>query len=198
LNFLAHGLLGGEQPEVVTGSFLGDFYRGTLDESLSGDLRFGIQLHRHIDAVSNRLPGIRLSVARYPRSVRRFAPIFLDVLADHFLARHFVQYWDGDLHQFTSRLYQQLQSTRSEMPPEASRFVDHAFATNLLHRYANLPEIAQVYRSIERRFTRPMPGLAESAFELSERLYSDLESDFHAYFPVLQNAAREFSATKTC
>ncbi len=192
MNFLAHGLLGGDHPDMITGSFLGDFFKGPVPTTLIPGLRMGVKLHRHIDAASNAHPGIRNSIYRYPPSQRRFAPVFLDVLGDHFLARHFSDYSENDLPHYTRSLYPMLEARREHLPKSAIAFVNHLVRTDLLHRYAMLEQLPAVFLSIEKRFRRPQKGLADSMIQSSIHNYTALESDFRGYFPELQDTAAKF------
>ena len=86
MNYLAHCALGSAHPEYLVGGFLGDFVKGAVPVHLPQRIQVGIRLHRRLDAYSATQPDIADSIARLPRSLRRVAPIFIDLLADHYLA----------------------------------------------------------------------------------------------------------------
>ena len=66
----------------------------------------GVALHRKIDALSNLHPGIQATCRTYPDDLRRYAPIFLDLLVDHSLARSWSDYYDIDIGRVSKACYQ--------------------------------------------------------------------------------------------
>ena len=97
VNFLAHCLLGHPHEALMAGGFIGDFVKGPVPETLPPELQAGVRLHRRVDAVSNRLPGIRTSVGRLDPELRRVGPVLLDILGDHCLATRWDRHGHGDL-----------------------------------------------------------------------------------------------------
>ena len=109
MNFLAHCLIGEiaaekREPGLIVGGFLGDFIKGPVPDELPSSLATGVRLHRRIDAYSNQHPIIRVSCRRFPQDLRRLAPIFVDIIADHILARHWVSFHEKSIEQFAHRL----------------------------------------------------------------------------------------------
>ena len=60
MNYLAHLMLAGDQPESVIGAMLGDFVRGRQAEQYSA----GIRLHVRIDSFTDSHPIVAVSKAR--------------------------------------------------------------------------------------------------------------------------------------
>ncbi|MDE0661635.1 MAG: ACP phosphodiesterase [Gammaproteobacteria bacterium] len=188
MNFLAHCLLAHPGEGLVAGGVLGDFVKGSIPESFPVELRAGVRLHRRIDSFSNRLPAMKKSAARFPRPLRRVAPVLLDIVADHCLALSWPRHGIGDLKNFTARAYAAVGRYRDWIPARGSEFVRRMIETDLLARY-NDPAVA--LRAMEHVLTRLRmrhlgPGLAE-AFDDS---FAALADDFDAYYPELDAFAR--------
>ena len=144
MNFLAHCLLAdqvGAGAGGLTGAVLGDFLKGGLDPNLPEPVAAGVRLHRRVDALSNRLAGVGQSIARFPAPHRRYAPIYVDIIADHLLANTFANYCEEPLPTFSQRCYQAIDAHRSLFPAASSRFVDWMIETDLLSSYRSLDAV---------------------------------------------------------
>ena len=183
MNFLAHCLLAQPGAGFIAGGVLGDFVKGSIPESLPGELRAGIRLHRRIDSFSNRLPEMKISVARFDPALRRAAPVLLDILADHCLTLTWGSYADQDLRTFTARVYAAIEAYSDQVPARGRGFVSRMVETDLLARYGE----AEV---IERAMAHVLARLRLD--HLGDRLRPVLEADlppfiddFRVYFPLL-------------
>jgi len=186
VNFLAHCLIGARaadetRPELVVGGFLGDFIKGTLPVDLPRGLALGVQLHRRIDAYSNQHPGIRISCGRFPQPLRRMAPIFVDIIADHCLARQWSEFSSEPISTFTRRTYEQIAGHKRWLPAAGRRLLRYMSEEDLLASYRHTEVMQQGLRSITRRLDREHlnPALLETAIGQLEWL----EEDFMSYFP---------------
>lgn len=188
MNFLAHCLipdlaLPARQPDLVAGGFFGDFVKGPLNGTLPQDLANGIRLHRRIDAFSNQLAGIRRSCDRFPSELRRFAPIFVDVVADHLLARAWQRYHPDTLPTFSASAYAAIDLHLEHLPDAGRRFFDHARTHDLFARYGEHETLYGALASVARRLNRG--ELAEPVVAVVEATLPELAGDFDDYFPAL-------------
>ena len=195
MNFLAHCLIGAratqaEDPALVAGGFLGDFIKGPVPADLPADLALGVRLHRRIDAYSNQHPGVRSSCERFPKSLRRMAPIFVDIIADHCLARHWSAFSDEPIGDFTRRTYQQIAGHSSWLSARGERFFAYMSEEDLLASYLHPEVMHQGLRSITRRLNREHLNSDLHATTVAE--LTRLEEDFLGYFPDMLNHAREW------
>jgi len=197
MNFLAHCLIGAEagrlQPArgpLIAGGFLGDFVKGTIPTDMPESLAIGVRLHRRVDAYSNRQPLIRVSCERFPAPLRRFAPVFVDIIADHVLACAWSDHHDASLDVFTGDVYDVIESHRDWLPEPGAEFLDYARDTDLFARYRHWSVIERSLHSVARRIRRPELGAEVAA--VSVELLDDLTKDFDAYFPDILRHAREW------
>jgi acyl carrier protein phosphodiesterase len=199
MNFLAHCLipdlaLPESHPDLVAGGFFGDFVKGVLTESLPMDLANGIRLHRRIDAFSNQLPGIRRSCDRFPGELRRFAPIFVDVVADYLLANAWNSYHPDPLPHFSATAYAAIATHFDRLPDSGRQFYRHARTHDLFARYGERDTLYGSLRSVIWRLDRPL--LADPAIAAVETALPELASDFAGYFPELVTHAAGWLADR--
>ncbi len=196
MNFLAHCALSvsrsgvPENPQFVVGGFLGDFVKGAVPSQLPPDVQTGIRLHRRIDAFSAVQDDIKTSIARLPAPTRRLAPVFIDLVADHFLARHFEAVHGEPLAAFSSRVYLILEQHESLFPGDAVRFSRFLRDRDLLGRYVDIDPIERAFRRIAERL-----GRGEAVHESMAALrvdYREFEDDFLRYYPALKAHASDW------
>ncbi|MCY3857341.1 MAG: ACP phosphodiesterase [Gammaproteobacteria bacterium] len=183
MNYLLHCWLGRADPGLKAGGFLGDFVKGKLEDDIPPDLRRGLQLHRHIDVQSNRLPSMRGTYHRFGDGLRRPAPILLDLMADHVFAKHWEEFGTGELSEFTQSCYDAI--GRFEIPVSAQRFYDHMRHTDLLARYAQLEVVEDIMVRILKRLR-----FSDMEQNLSRQLRENevgFRADFETYFRDLQD-----------
>ena len=192
MNFLAHTLLGYPDSGLIAGGFIGDFVKGPVSDKLPLSLQRGIKLHRRIDSISNQLPSMRSSYMHFGKSLRRFAPILLDVVADHILASKWEVYGNEcNLETFTSIVYRDIR--KFDLPPNSVEFFTHMSSTDLLVRYVEPKTIENAMRHILQRLDKL--HLAPQLNGLLEAKINEFENDFKIYFPQIKNATKEYLST---
>ena len=92
MNFLAHLHLAHRAQLPLAGAILGDYFRGMLPPDLPAPLAASVQLHRRIDATTDRHPLVVAARATFAPGDRRYAGILLDILFDHALALDWSQH----------------------------------------------------------------------------------------------------------
>lgn len=204
MNFLAHCLLADgsagraendDEPSssrawragFLAGGILGDFVKGPIPDSLPVELRAGIRLHRRVDSHSNRLPEMKASVRRFAPALRRVAPVLLDIVADHCLARSWPRYANVPLDAFIDRVHAAIAEFDPMVPARGRPFIQRMVDSNLLERYA---DPAVVRRAMEHVLERlRMPHLGGALHGVLSDDIGRLAEDFDIYFPVLQGLA---------
>jgi acyl carrier protein phosphodiesterase len=203
VNFLAHCLIGdqagsdGPTAGLVAGGFLGDFIKGSLPEEMPAELKLGVRLHRRVDAYSNRHPGIRRSCERFPPELRRLAPVLVDIVGDHLLARSWVEFHPQRLPRFTREAYATIAAHEDWLPEHGQRFLRFAAQRDLLASYVDWQVVARALTSITRRLDRSeLDGLL---LERTRALLEPLAEDFEVYFPdLLAHAATWVESQTRC
>jgi acyl carrier protein phosphodiesterase len=192
MNFLAHCALADGNAEHLVGGYLGDFVKGTVPTHLPAGIQTGVRLHRRLDAFSAEQADIRRSVARLPSELRRVAPVFVDLLADHFLAVHFQRMHDEPLDTFERRAYRTLAAHRNSFPLRARRFFDYLCSGAVFSQYVHVATVARAFERVGERLR--MADIATPAMATLEREYAAFETDFLTYYPALQRHSRQWLA----
>ena len=193
MNFLAHLLMGSNSPEQALGSLLGDFVKGPVQQiALPEGVRGGIWLHRRIDGFTDSHALVLQSKARVSPQRRRFAGIMVDMFYDHLLARHWQQFSELPLAEFSQQSYRHLLQQRDIIPENAWPVIRHMSEHDWLTSYAQLPHLHRALDNMSKRLRRDnaMPG---SVAEL-EADYAAFEQDFFRFMPQVQAFAADQAA----
>ena len=183
MNYLAHLYLASDDAELIIGSILGDFVKGTLQEQYTPKIRSGIALHRQVDDYTDRHAIVRLSKGRITPHRRRFAGIMVDLFYDHFLAKHWSHYSSIPLNDFAQQIYNVLSENQAILPSALKKILPYMIGQNWLNSYQNISQIGQALNGISRRLTR-QNSLLDSVEEL-EWHYGLFEQDFQLFFAEL-------------
>jgi acyl carrier protein phosphodiesterase len=183
MNYLAHLFLADPTPELLIGNLLGDFRTGISLDRYSPLIRQGIETHLKIDAYTDSHPIVRTDKQLFSPTQRRFAGIILDVLYDHYLAKHWGNYSPIALTDFSRNVYHILHSHRDILPEKLQRALPEMIQNDWLCSYAELTTIEYVLTRMAKRFKRPTP-IAASYSEILTH-YAALESGFLSFFPDL-------------
>ena len=196
MNFLAHCALAHDTAHawradaslgngLLAGAVIGDFVKGAVDATWPPELRAGVRLHRRVDALSNRNSGLRQSASRFPEELRRFAPILVDMLADHFLTHRWRSYYEAPLGDFTAVCYEAIETYAEFLGPDGQRFFEYMRDVDLLANYDEWPHVRRGYRSVLRRLGRP--EWLHDCERASKAILSDAALDFETYYPELRD-----------
>ena len=179
----------------MTGGFLGDFVKGRLHDRFPPRIALGIQTHRAIDSFSDLHPVFRNSTNRLRSSLGRYAPIAVDVIYDHCLARSWDSLIEVDLPQFCNETYAAWESHRSAMPESARNMADAMAQHRSFEQYHEASFIKRTLKAVSQRARKQNP-LADAMPAIQEHL-SALEADFLIFFPQLVLYVKETMATLT-
>lgn len=190
MNFLAHCTLAHPETGLIAGGFIGDFIKGPVPEELPEPLRAGIRLHRRIDSMSNRLPGIAVSVGRLDPKLRRPAPVLLDIVADHCLALRWDGHGHGELEAFTASAYDAIGAFEHFLPEHGRRYFHRVRHADLFSRYRETDTVLRAMRYILDRLR--LSHLADRLDPIVGPQLPSLMDDFESYFPQLRTAVVEW------
>jgi acyl carrier protein phosphodiesterase len=191
MNYLAHLFLAPPTPRSQIGNLLGDFQRGLDRATCCPEIRQGILMHQKIDEFTDRHPIVQQSKQFCAPPHRRFAGIVLDVLYDHFLAKHWLQYTDIALEDFAIAVYHTLQNHQDLLPSKLQRALPDMVTNNWLCSYRDLAVVQYAIQRIGQRFKRPTPIVA--SYQELIQSYDNLESLFQQFFPELVVYARSIN-----
>ena len=184
MNYLAHAALAQPQPQSLVGNLLGDFCKGVAIDTLAQPIQAGLANHRAVDRFTDSHPLVREARACFSTERRRFAPVALDVLFDHFLIRHWQQFYATSYPQAKSELYLQLATAEPLMPEAMAVVMRKVRQQDWLAAYQQLEGVAMALDRIAQRirFTNRFSGAGQDI----ERHYPRLEQAFLSFYPELQ------------
>ncbi len=188
MNFLAHLYLSEPNEPAWLGSLLGDFVKGPLDARYGEEITRAIALHRRIDVFTDAHPLVRASKARISSTRRRYAGIMMDVFYDHFLAKHWNEFHEEALTDFTARIYGVLERNHSLLPERLQYMAPRMAQWDWLGSYADIGSIYTALNRMGQRLKREN-ALLNSTDELVEH-YAEIEADFRAFLPEVLRFAR--------
>ena len=140
---------------LLAGAIIGDFHKGRVNKAWPRELVAGITLHRRIDALSNKSGSVKPTSSFYPKELRRFAPIYFDILADYFLANNWAYWSKGALKDLTSDSYHALNKFGTYVPKKNQEFVSFMRKKDLLAGYQHWGNIELATSGVMRRLGRP-------------------------------------------
>lgn len=174
----------------LLGNLLADFVRGNPAADYQPEVVAGIMMHRRVDVLTDSLPQVKASRDYFSAPYRRVAPITLDVVWDHFLARHWQQLEPSrDLHQFTQEARSQIEPFLPLTPPRFQNLNGYLWQERWLERYAELPFIARVLQGMASR--RPRLEALTGSFADVEQHYHQLETQFWQFYPQMMRQAKD-------
>jgi acyl carrier protein phosphodiesterase len=191
LNYLAHLLLAENHAASRVGNLLGDFATGR-PESLRGSfpdaVLHGIVRHRAIDRFTDSHRITNSLKACIAPGRRRFAGAITDIIHDHFLIRHWGDYCDVPLAEFTAACNAALREHSPILPPELRDSLEERIDDDWLGRYGTEEGLDHVFQRVSRRH----PGFApiHDAIDDLTANREVFEKAFHQFFPDLRQWVR--------
>lgn len=196
MNFLAHLFLAGDNDELRLGAMLGDFVKGRLALDLyPGNVRLGIELHRHIDQHFDNLPDVAMLRKHFPAPFRRFSGIMIDLAYDHELAVRWEQYSSQSLEEFDRDVRLVLAQHDRWLPEGLRSFMSYADRRGLFAAYRENSEIIHSLRGIGRRLSRPNP--LHRANEIWPELSPYFDTSFEFVFLQVQSDASNWLKSRS-
>ncbi|MBP1131569.1 MULTISPECIES: ACP phosphodiesterase [Serratia] len=190
MNYLAHLHLASLAESSLLGNLLADFVRGNPAGEYAPEVVAGIMMHRRVDVLTDSLPQVKACRDYFTDEHRRVAPITLDVVWDHFLARHWQQLEPSlSLQGFTQQARNQIAPHLPMTPPRFQNLNGYLWPERWLERYAELPFIGNVLAGMASR--RPRLAALAGSFADVERNYHQLEIQFWQFYPLMMQQAKD-------
>lgn len=190
MNFLAHLHLASKANSSLTGNLLADFVRGNPNDRWSATIVAGIRLHRRIDALTDQLPEVLQAKTLFRPATRRVAPIALDVIWDHFLAKQWHHYSPQcSLARFCQQAEQAIEPTLLTTPQKFQELNRLIWRQRWLERYAEPEQMARVLQQMANR--RPRLASLADCYQDFVDCYPQLQQLFSQFYPQLVQLAEQ-------
>ena len=198
MNYLVHFLLAGDDDELRLGNVLGDFVKGRVERfehrGLTERLRTGIQLHRTIDAVSDRHPAVLRSKRILAPDYGRLSGVIVDVFYDHVLARRWAEHHPRPLPVYAQEVYRTLQDNLHRLPLALHPLVTAMSRGDWLRGYASRHGIDRTLQGMATR--RPVAAGIGTAGRMLLEHFERFSADFDEFLPELRVCCEEFLAER--
>lgn len=193
MNYLGHIYLSGDDKWLMLGNLLGDFAKGSRFDRFDPRIHEGIRMHRKIDHFMDNHPVVlELSTALYAE-LPRIAPIAIDIVFDHLLAREWETYHPSILDEFLDDFFSFHLRQPDLILPEATRQLLYRLSDRkMIHYYQNPASIDKIANHLESRlsFDTQLP-LARRVYEAKRNLFED---SFHTF---MKDAVNIFPAQQS-
>jgi acyl carrier protein phosphodiesterase len=186
MNFLAHCYLSGQNPDIITGNFIGDFVKGRELAAVYGEgIAKGVELHRAIDAFTDHHEVVKQSKNRLRPAYRHYSGVIVDIFYDHFLAVGWPAWSETPLDDYAAQVYRLITDQHAILPERVNQMLPYMVRGNWLRNYAHLEGIERVLGGMARRATF-QSNMEHATTELRES-YDDFKKEFEAFFPELKS-----------
>lgn len=189
MNFLAHLHLASLAGSSLLGNLSADFIRGDPYLQFDKVIADGIMMHRRLDRLIDQRNETKKAKQLFSADYIRVAPIFLDIIWDHFLARNWNDFSVQPLAQFVEMVRQEINTQLFVMPAIFQNVNKYLWQENWLERYADLAFIQQVLTQMAIR--RPKLSQLASSFTEIEQHYQPLRQLFYQFYPEFIQQASE-------
>lgn len=180
MNFLAHFYLSDNNPDLVTGNFLGDMMRKSEWKNLPNPIRLGILQHHEIDRFTDSHEIVKNTKEEFLKEQKLFSGVVLDIFMDYFLAKNWNDYHTDSLDEYSLWVYNSLANNTPLFNRKAELTFDHMQKNNWLVNYASFEGIGRILYGMSRR-TKHENKIAESISILKEK-ETQLEHIFNLFF----------------
>ena len=198
MNYLVHFLLAGDDDELRLGNLLGDYVKGRVERfehpGLTDRLRTGIQMHRAIDAFSDRHPAVHRSKRILSAEYGRLSGVIVDVFYDHVLARRWTEHHSRPLRDYTQDVYRTLNGNLHRLPAPVHPLIKSMSRADWLQGYASLRGIERALQGMAQR--RPVAAEIGTAARLLADHFDRFSADFDEFLPELRVRCAEFLAER--
>jgi len=184
MNYLSHLYLSKDNQEILIGNFIADAVKGNKLNNYPEGIKKGILLHRYIDTFTDTHPISKRSMQRLHPRYRHYKGVIMDIIYDHFLAKHWTKYSSIPLEEYAKNTYDYLHRKSTLFPEKMLPVLNHMTNHNWLVTYSSLNGIELVLNGMNSR----TKGLSQMhlAIEDLKSHYEDFESDFFEFFEELE------------
>jgi acyl carrier protein phosphodiesterase len=179
MNYLAHLYLSGDDENVITGNFIGDYVKGKNYLKYPGKIREGILLHRQIDSFTDAHPCFKEVKVLLRPDFGLFSGIITDLLYDHLLAANWHSFSEIPLYDFTQNIHEILLFHHAYLPERVQGFLPSLMKSRRLESYASSEGMRRTLE-IMSQYTS-LPENAPEAMKIAEDNIDFLQKNFDAF-----------------
>jgi acyl carrier protein phosphodiesterase len=186
MNFLAHLHLADNCNTSLAANLAGDFAKGNIADHPQ-HLQQGIWIHRQIDQLTDSHEITKELLTTFPVSLRRAAPILIDIAFDHMLAKYWDEYHNDSLQVFSTYAYDQIDACE-QLPEALQQIAPKIRSENWLVAYQSRQGLNQTIESVAKRLSKP--EIFNGATQAVKTLDIEIEIAFRTFYPQLMAYSR--------
>jgi acyl carrier protein phosphodiesterase len=189
MNFLAHAYLAGENEGMIVGNLMADAVNRKQFELLPLHLQKGVLHHRQIDRYTDSHPLVIECRSYFFPHIRHYAAVMVDVIFDHYLAKHWQNYHHLPLTTFEDDTYRKTLTYESLFSEKFRFMFSRMSAHRWLSNYAKYAYLNQTITNLQHR--TPLFTHAIVTNEILQEKYENLEHHFFDFFKDLSNELKQ-------
>ncbi len=187
MNYLAHAYLSFKNEEILVGNMISDFVKGGSKFNFPVNIQKGIMLHRMIDAFADVHPATKTAINILKPAAAAYAPVFADVVYDHFLAKDEKEFPENTLEDFAEKTYFILSSYKELLPQKFKVLLPYMIKDNWLLNYRFKYGIENSFNAVFRR--AKYLDKNDNVFKSFVDNYSLLQKCYEQFMPVVKEFA---------
>ncbi len=192
MNFLAHIYLSGEDEGVKIGNFIGDYVKGKGYLDYPDNISKGIILHRYIDSFTDSHPMVKAAMQPLRPGYGRYSGIVVDIIFDHFLAKHWDNFSSHQLHDFIHNAHAIFLSNFRLLPWRVKQFLPFLIQNRRLASYSSKKGVRRTL-ALMSKYTS-LPSKSDFAIQVLEKDETLLQEYFYSFMEdVVIYVENEFS-----
>ncbi len=184
MNILAHLYLSNGINDIMLGNFIGDFVKGNKYLGYPPDMQKGIILHRKIDTFTDKHQAHKASRDRFREQYGLYSGIVVDIIFDHFLAKHWHEFYASTLDIYAKQVYNYIQLHHKTIPQQLQKLTPYMINNNWLVMYESLDGIERVLTGMSKRTS--LPSKVPFAMNILNMYYDKFNNNFHQIIADLQ------------
>jgi acyl carrier protein phosphodiesterase len=190
MNYLAHIYLSGKNEDVMLGNFMADGIKGRRHEEYPPDIQKGILLHRYIDDFTDSHAVVLETKLLFRPKYHKIAPILVDIIYDHYLAKNWSDYHEKPLEQFVADTYKTLENRWDELTPRIQHMLPYMIKYNWLYNYQFANGIERVLDGMSRRV--PTGIILKDGWRDLQPYYEVVDDQFTRFFLEMIKEAKNW------
>jgi acyl carrier protein phosphodiesterase len=186
LNYLGHLFLSGDDKWIMLGNLLVDFAKGNRFDRFDTRIHEGIKLHRRIDHYMDNHEIVLELSKQVSAELPKVAPIAIDIVFDHLLAKHWETYHAQPLETFLDEFFDfHLNRNDVLLPDQPRELLFRLNERRMIHHYTNPLTIDRIANHLESRlsFDTQLPR-CRAVYEAYPKVF---ETSFHLFMEEVVN-----------
>lgn len=178
MNYLAHLTFCPQDPEIISGVFLGDVVKGNKWKDFPAKVAQGILIHRAMDHYTDTYPHFAALKKVLSPYFGHWRGVAIDLYIDHILAKNFAQFRDAPLLEHTLAIFKTVGKGQELYPEKLNYMLGYMEKDNWLLNYKSQAGISMAFNGLHQRIKaeNPLhlgPNVLISDFELIEQTCLD-------------------------